>query len=341
MATHSPETAHLEDLRHLSEATFFVYDNKETSPGRQTLSRLGRISQIAMIAGINDYLHGSYFPDVHTEVLETTPERDKMETAARTFVNQTVGTLPVGKVYWQPRETSRGYWGVHDALLRLNYMADRDGYASESLRQMHESSTLVHELAHSTGNTNTIVAIRSVEPNDSLKATVSVASVFGMKLPRITKQGGESYMVAGDEGSFFEEAFAEETAARWRVQYSPLLRDHAGQLFNTTDNLQVPARFFDHGEPTSKMAVSTINSHSVYPAYALSLLSRHNGVDFYELMRLMRGAEPAAKAELKKELIRSIDNVEPGLYASLRSLPYGKEGFISGLKRVQSALNKR
>ncbi len=88
----------------------------------------------------------------------------------------------------------------------------------------------------------------------------------------------------------------------------------------------------EHGS----LGVSTV--HSAYAAYGIELLSDHSGVDLYELMKQAR--QPDTEVTAKREIIKTINSIQPGLYEKLRNLQYyGATGeFIEGLHLIKAAI---
>ncbi|HET8884136.1 MAG TPA: hypothetical protein VFM68_01555 [Candidatus Saccharimonadales bacterium] len=273
--------------------------------------------------------------DIYPDILDTTPERRAMEVAARDFVKQTIGVQPTGNVYWQDATRATPYQGLsgtHDSLYRANYIKVYN-HPHDDLKYMFEMSTLVHELAHSTADDGDTIAAFSTKNNDGSN-DLAINNHLGMHVIKLEKN--DQQLTTKMNGQFFEEAFAEETAARWREQFSPFIANTPhGRWSNGTKKL--PLRFFDYNYTSEGPAYAPVDNNSSYPAHALSLLSEKAGVDLYDLMCQAR--QPEHKAEAKRTFIRAINSVDDGLYQKLRNLQYTEEDFLAGLDIVQDVIN--
>lgn len=296
------------------------------------ITRIDNVATTALMVRIaNQY--NRYIDIRHPDILPSTPEHREIESAARLFVADAVGVEPVGDVYWQSSSADVEYNGIHSGIYRDTFIKESDSPYPD-LKLLQDASTLVHELAHSTGNTGKVNIVVSTGENGTPMHHLH-ESMVGDILVKVRSERGEPSMV--EVGDFYEEAFAEETAARFREQ---LLPDHirgAGRLFFADGN-SIPARFCNanYSSRQDGQRLTTNSITAIYAAHSLSLLSRASGTDLYALQCQMR--HPEQKARAKKQFITAINSVHEGLYQKLRDIPYTKESFTDGLKTVKQTI---
>jgi hypothetical protein len=267
----------------------------------------------------------------HTNILEVTAEKRKQEDTARAFVESTIGPTPVGDIFWQPNLTHDGLWGSHDIYSGATYVAERE-YPSEDLRYMHEMAVLVHEFAHATGDTNAMSVIETHKDTGGDKH-FDVLPRFGMFVNKIEKSGDR--LVTETQGVFFEEAFAEETAARWRESFSPLSANKG--LTATINDREMPIRYIDFAPTLGGSGYDLLYNYPAYAAHAIELVSQITGTDLYKLMVEARSSDNPSEA--KKAFIKTIDSLKTGLYRELSALEYTEADFVSGLNRIWSVIS--
>lgn len=273
-----------------------------------------------------DY-HNTTIDRIHANILETTIEQQAMESTARDFVEQVTGVRTVGNLYWQDKTAPVSYWGVHNQIYMSTYIKEAD-YPHDDLRYMHQMSSLVHEFAHSTaddGDTTTVFRTNDLNTPDE----VFVHS--GMNTIKLSYNNG--YPTASRNGQFFEEAFAEETAARWREQFSAKIAAEPDALWADDDPTGLPLRFFDYNYMSNGPAYTTACASAAYPAYTLSILTQRTGVDLYNL--LCHARQPEQKAEAQASFIRAVNSIDKHLYHTLRELQYTEHDFLEGLAIVR------
>lgn len=142
-------------------------------------------------------------------------------------------------------------------------------------------------------------------------------------------------------GNFFEEAFAEETSARWRESFSATIPNSLyGYPHATCSNgsRDLPFRYFNYNYTAAEPDYVAMCGNSVPAAHAMVLLSEACGVDLYDLM--CQGRQLEYQTEAKKTFIRAINSVEDGLYQRLRDLTYSMDDFAKGLNIVEGIIKK-
>lgn len=303
-----------------------LYDIDGTPPALRLPARRSDEITDRHVTGLNDDVVLSH----HINVLETTPEKRAMEDVARAFVAESFGIMPTTSLYWQPDKTFSGQRGVHSAAYDATYVAD---WANENLhhRYMEQMALLVHEFAHAAGNPHQIEIFHNHQAE-----TFHVYTRLGMEVIKISQRDKP---VTSVEGLFFEEALAEETAARWRESHAPLTNQYPDYLFNRQART-VPLRFYDY-DSTATRHVDIGHRTKIIPSYAaygLSLLSATCGADLYELMIQTRWPDKAASA--KRTFIDAINSVEDGLYQKLRHVPYTAESFVTALNDIRTLTSR-
>lgn len=270
----------------------------------------------------------------HKDVIKTTPEKRQMEIAARAFVCQTIGVEPSAPIYWKSHFDNSNQRGVHDSIFNAIYVAEYES-PDEPRKYMEEMSTLVHELAHATGDERRATVLHTiVEDTDNTYTGYHL----GMSVLKIAQRSETN--VFDIRGNFVEESFAEETAARWREQLTPALYAHRNNLLET-DYGPLPVRFFDHDYIKANSGEDTPFGAKVpaYAAHTLTLLSEASQTDLYDLMVQIRQSKDPAP--LKRTFITAVDSIQRGLYQRLRNAPYTPEGFGEAYQHVQKLLASR
>lgn len=117
----------------------------------QMITRLGTVATAYVALRLEDQ-YNRFLPIRYPDILLRTSEHQALESLARTFVADTVGVAPVGEIYWQNSLVDAGYRAAHSGAFRSTFIKE-GASAYPDLKLMNEASTLVHELAHSTGNT--------------------------------------------------------------------------------------------------------------------------------------------------------------------------------------------
>lgn len=180
----------------------------ELSPNhaRAAIIKLGREANRRCVRNFATHLNSER--SLNFQSIEPTDAQSELESEARDFVEVTVGLVPYGDIFWQKAEIpgtdaySAFFAGAYGAtFIRSCPDICRD---YERLRDM---TCLIHELAHSTGYTRKMVGF-------STQTNVTTGTTHGADINKIFKH--EERWTMCQSGEFFEEAFAEETAARYR-----------------------------------------------------------------------------------------------------------------------------
>lgn len=276
--------------------------------------------------------YNSTFNEKYPEIIETTPERVYMEHDARDFVEKIVGTPAIGSVYW--RDSSVGgirgqYIGEYKTIL----IRDKQ-FEHPEVQHMSDMSVLVHELAHSTGDSCGGPVFINIEPGGGLGCNFPYGQTVGQNIIRLSKENGE-HTIDG-EGNFFEEAFAEQTAAQYRAG---MMDDPDALQYFKIDGATytLPARYVS-GNHIARLRGEKDEyelGSPAFAAYSIDLMSEMCGQNLYDLQCQMRNPEYEAAA--KKQFITAANTVRANLYQELRELQYSEKDFIHGFKLVQAA----
>lgn len=271
----------------------------------------------------------------HSRVLETTPEQRQLELLAREFISRSTGLCPDSDIFWLP-DDNKNKWATAYHVAQYNsiyivsrtILGERDDY-----KEMREIATLVHELAHST------VANKNVRAIVSDGNKVRIEDDDGMTTHRFNRGWEESeHNSTPILGDFFDEAFAEETAAQWRKGFFPKVSGDPRISFST-GSARLPAKYFNINWRSGSLDYQTHANNPAYAAYAIDMLSNASGIDLYELIRQTR--IPGQLASAKRDFIRAINSIDNTLYRDLRDLPYTADDFLKGLVRVQGIVDAK
>lgn len=255
--------------------------------------------------------------------------------AAQTFVSYLTG-YDTSDVYLDYRtsrgnEKASGTYGPFEHS--VGYYADRvDDVADEADKLRVSSSVFVHELMHSTG-VDTAEQFVQVTPDGQ----PYYSATNGMTLADLRSSTIEHREVSTRKNLFFEEAFAEEGAARWREftrgYHEPHHARFAAQFAGQRREVEMSfvEKYLDNEGLNTYLTAS-----AALPAQSIRELSRHTGIDLFGLMNDAR--DPDTQAAARRELAQTIDSVQLGLYRSLRELNYTDEDFVKGYDLVTKAI---
>lgn len=301
-----------------------LYDiDDNSSLASKKLDRASTDKQRKIIDALNRHIVEPEF----RSILPTTPERRHIEQDAKSFVRNEVGVEPMGDVFWRYKY-DLDCSGMHHDVTGTNHIANIRNTYNEHLSYMIEMSTLIHEFTHSTGNNHEIGVF------ESKRGKLGVTSNLGMVTVRILRRNGSLQFKRS--GDFFEEAFAEEVAARWREGFAADFWKYTIGNF-VSDDIDLPRRFTDYDYTRrSGRAGTYVYKEAALATMTLDILSEKSGVDLYKIMKKMR-QNPRKKVKHKRKFIQSIESVEPGLYRRLRDTPYSEKDFADAYKYVLSA----
>lgn len=286
------------------------------------------IRQLSYYAGARDYIANS-FGERH----ETDMEQDEVFQScldeARDFVVRELGYVTTSPVYFRPKtnKNEAEYYIDEDAIYTTPPQ-DTNDYLYRTIL----TSQLIHEIAHESSNVRRMFVFSEVEPNGVRKNNISWT--IGMTTMRLTH---ESQI---QTSNFFEEAFAETVASRWREMAIPGYGENRTTLLMTCFGVELPVKY--HSPNRDLIDHGPITTHTGYPAiaaYGIELISEFTGVDIFELMKQAR--QPATEATAKREIIMTINSVQPGLYRQLRDLKYDCDSgdFEHGLNIIKAAIS--
>lgn len=253
--------------------------------------------------------------------------------AAHAFVRDLTGLEPQQVVFATStaRYEAEATFDAESNTVRLMPLLEE---AREQLspRGFTEYSTglMVHELMHATGMNNArIINIDDVQ----LPQVTSGMFVADARRSAADSERNQNPRL----GSFWEEAAAEEAAARWRETQNECNQAMAHELYEFDGLPPLEMRYItvdwasESQDPPMACAIAAI------PAQTVAKLSKHTGVDLFGLMveaRQGRDHEAAAK----RTFIQTVESVQKGLYGKLRDLEYTEEDFIEGYERVERAI---
>lgn len=242
----------------------------------------------------------------------------RADRSASSFVEATVAPPSNGGVFEIPATVNTNYNAITYPVMG-NIATDMCLSEAEGSDWNRFTSQMVHERTHSTYlASRQAVLINKFEPNEAPYAYPTC--IGGMKKYRKTLNKETGELKLGPVGEFFEEGLAEYTASQYRAQDF----NHPNALLSIASNdgtrRKFPIRYFSFEPyPSQRYSISS----SIYPAYALELLSECAGTNLYDLMALSR--DPNYEVEAKREIVQAIESVEKGLYRKLRDLPYPNE----------------
>lgn len=235
------------------------------------------------------------------------------------FVESTIGPVANTGLYGTPENynpTGLGYTSAILGSIAIRPCLDQPG----SRQAIAAQSALVHEQAHSTAVTTRKVTLIDIVPSDDSDETWAItksAISVGMQKNKIQYDRGNNTVEMTKQNCFLEEAFAEETASRYRASLHKNNNTTVEVACEDSATREMPVHYFSIGEsdPSHVQWVA-----SAFAAHAVHLLSEHSGIDMYDLMILSR--DPKYEVEAKRDIVQAIERVEKGLYRTLREMPY-------------------
>lgn len=249
---------------------------------------------------------------------------------AKDYVLGELGYASLSPVYFRPRngKNMAEYWMDEDAIY-----ATPPQNANDYLRRTMITSQLIHEMAHESSRVRRMFIFSETDSDDN--RTHNIYSTIGMKAMNLTHESQD------ETGNFFEEAFAETVASRWREATIPGYQENKA-LFKTSYGVELPVKYHSpNRELIEHGPVVTNAGYAAIAAYGVELVSDFTGVDIFELMKLAR--QPATETTAKREIIKTINSVQPGLYKQLRDLKYDDDlgEFEQGLEAIKTAILKQ
>lgn len=247
------------------------------------------------------------------------------EATARQFVGELIGVEPTAPLYWDIVDEDKddhtaGVFSTGDNVVQARKIP-LEGY----VEQLRLTSTLIHEFAHSTAGQGKSILV-------STPSTLHLRTIPFREMQKAKMDMRSPSLDEGSQGYFFEEAFAEGAAARWR-ETQPGYQTTKGTV--CVDGHVMPLQYASVDLRDSD-GEQNYYSYSAFCAYAMELMSEHTGVDLFDLTCQMRKADDIATPQ--RQFIRAVNSIKPGLYRQLRTLEYGREDFSQGLRLVKDAI---
>lgn len=271
------------------------------------------------------------------------PELAQCVTKAREFVEQLTG-VSVADI--EPVVTTErdGNYSAHFSSIEnkfrmhddIDSLVDR-GRDNQAARDQL-TALAVHELMHATGRGNLKLVGLEAEDTGVYPQVNSGFTGYDFHhdaMHRFVDTDGESPLVTNQ---FFEEAAAEEAAARWRETHVDAIEDAPRQRVAIDGHSPLERRFVEASQTDVDIVGGFSYASASYCAQALNRLSDYTGVDLFGL--IVESRDPAREADARRQLIRTVNSVEPGLYAQLRQVQYGVEAFAAAHDLVERAIER-
>lgn len=296
------------------------------------VNRLAPAAEKMAQTGILVYL-GTSHHDFHDRDIEPPLDAEQIQKTAEDFILRTIGIKVEAPITWQE---NLGRLDAHYNPQENSVALIDLGYVTEFMRYMQLTSVAVHEKAHETSfSTRKALTVRLPSGTGSYEHFIRTG--IGSVKTKITQENGEVSLM--EQGQFFEEAFAEETATRWREEAISGHKELGGMQWQTSWGVHLPRRYHNYSHDVSHHGAVQSNANlPALAAYGLDLLSKYSGTDFYEI--IVESRYPQNELSSKRHFIQSINAIEPGLYQKLRSVPYTEEGFKQGLKIIQEVVKQ-
>lgn len=189
---------------------------------------------------------------------------------------------------------------------------------------LHREATLVHELAHGSGNFREYIYVSKTEiytPRSGFVLTVAQHTQF--------------------HGDFLEEGFADMMRARYTSQYiskdqtaslaekmyleQPGLEDTLPAPISGNRVTPLPVKYFFVKEPENQPAIPGYFPHA---AYAIELLIRKNP-ELNDAIIRARGTVAGLR-----RVAQILDRIQPGLYWAIQRTPRTEDDFVKIKSRV-------
>lgn len=279
----------------------------------------------------------SNIADEHSETLPQDETFLNAVEEARGFIQTELGYEQAAPIYYQYLpENYKGYYNSLNDVVAVEPPRGSTVYRD----YVGTVSVLVHEMAHESSSTHRLVITE--ETTEKNTRGVHIYSLFGMYAIKFMR-GTDATRC----GEFFEEAFAEHQAVRWREEKIPGYKE-AGCVWETGYGFSAPVKYHTPSRPL--IGSGSLETHIPYvmnAAYGMELMGECLGVDIFAIIQRARQKETEATA--KREFVRTVESLQKGLHKKLRDLRYDEgsgdfqRGFsmiqdaISGYKRTQSA----
>lgn len=247
---------------------------------------------------------------------------------ASDFVSRTVRPVPQTPIYEIPIDNPSRFSGY--ATTGLGFVATRAPRWDGDIVDEGFKAHLVHERAHTSGiATQKVVVLKEDNLNNHTNHFVTVNGQTIVDL-RSGYSTTERFVIKNE---FLEEAFAEETAARYRdMVHNSASHEFRGQTVMYLNQLiWLPEKYISRDETRYHF------SDSALPAYLVDLISTYTGVDIYSLMINTR--DPHLEAASKRKIVQTINSIQPKLYEKLRNTPYEKQSFLDTFTEVYKVLS--
>jgi hypothetical protein len=319
---------------------YHLYDRKGESGNR--LQQFPYIDKVLMLMPLTNWAE-----DYKAEQAKKDSEpSEELQAAFREAIDyvEDLTNFDLSDVKFVYSDEGTGFSGMFSAFEGLvrSYI-DENNFTrlTPELRKKVLTSNLVHELMHATG-TNNIKLIGLREQNATTPYVVNGYSIVDIRSATNPTSEGER-MSASVKGCFFEEAIAEEAAARWREDTNPEIAGHettACKFLYHYKSPALPYRYVDTdaSEYGSNYPANYNFSGSAYCSEGLRQVGEWTHTDMFQLMLDLRIPEKEASA--RRSIIQAVESIEKGLYPKLRDLDYSQENFIAGYEMIMAAIEK-
>ncbi len=317
---------------HANEFAMYDIDLNET-PSR--IRRVNATAEAAMRTSLGKYIHSS-LETIGTRSIEQPSDAEMIVATATEYVERMIGIRPDCPVYWTGGLDDITADGTYNSTEGVVQMVEAP-YQSDFIRYIDLCSLAIHEKTHETGiATRKGYAVRMLKDGEMIGRRV--LTVTGPLKNKVNNHSAEE--LCGGVGHFFEEAFAEETAARWREEVITDLPSRIDRISEKDFDKRMPGRYLHIPAEHISLSVPILPKVAApsIAAYSMDLLSDISGVDFYDVM--VKSRHPETEVEAKRTLVQSLNNVQPGLYRYLRDLPYSRKGFYEGLQLIRQVADK-
>lgn len=320
----------------VADTRYYDYDAKDLkSPKPWTY-----FEREMMYPSVHEWIDHS-MSDLAKMDTEPTSEIEALFDEAREFVEQLTGYYLADVVL---RAAPGGATGVEaakytptDNTVRYygEFLVDKSSPEVEYEKHVIKGF-FVHELMHATNRNNYMaIGVRNSESNMRVQLVSGLSSVDmrGPILETLHTQEGE---VDIRIGQLFEEAAAEEAAARWREKTRDYDLDTICHFDESSGLPSMPHRYVNVRGEFIDGAEDSGMSPSAYCAEAIRQISIYTGTDIFDLMLQSRDVKNEASA--RRQIAQAIESVEKGLYSRLRDANYTAASFKQNYEYVLGAI---
>lgn len=208
-------------------------------------------------------------------------------------------------------------WGINDRRLGVTAIF-RDPVLEANNGPGFTEGIIIHESTHNTGETGQTILVE--EDGSRILLPLRLGQSFDNEF--------------GIHGNFYEEALAEFMSYLYTRDALGLPEGFGfSGVYNHTGGIALPGKYthIDMGGNNATDSVYDLMAPSM-AAYGLELLLMKSP----ELFPLLLNSRDSI--DDRKKFISQLNQLSPGLYRELRSLPYTEEGFGEGIKLIVDKL---